>query len=1138
MESGGFKARQYILGGISLLAIAIVAISITSAVLLRDREIETWRRQLSDLSLVLAEQTSQSMVSADLALTSIVERVDALGIRNGSELRFKAGTKSIYEVLQDKITGLPQVDVATIIAGNGDVINFTRSYPAPKINLADREYFQAQRDSPALGLFISVPVKNKGNGKWVFYLSRRLNDSKGGFIGLVIVGISVEQLTGFYGRLGENLGEGAAMTLYRRDFSVLTRWPFNEEVIGKKNLTGTSHLVVEEMKKADDVIYSAGPRFFEAGLPVSRLGAVRALKRYPLIVNLTVTEDLFLGNWRHAIRVIGTVAFGSIAALMFAMNYLLRVVRQREASSSLLRDLTDQVPGMLFQLKLSPDGHTFFTYVSKGFLETYGLHSDQLPIDASKIFSYQHPDDRDRIRKSIQESARHLIPWHEDYRLILSGGAIVWHHGDAQPQKLKDGSILWHGFIADISERKQMEEAVRLSESFTKMIADNIPGMVGYWDHELRCNFASDGYLTWFGRTPEQMKNIRMQELMGDALFRLNEPYIRAVLRGENQQFERTLTKANGETGYTFAQYIAHKVDGEVRGFFVLVTDITAVKKSEEELRIAAVAFETQNGMMITDHRGIIIRINTAFTRLTGYSAQEVIGKTPAVLSSGRQDKLFYQRMWDALMEKGFWQGEIWNKRKNGQIFAEMLSITAIITPEGNTSHYVGSFTDVTESKEAEAEIHRLAYYDALTKLPNRRLLQDRLGQALAAVPRSGLYGAIFFIDLDNFKALNDTRGHDIGDLLLVEVAQRLRSAVREGDTVARQGGDEFVVLMEELGSDINEAAALAKQLGDKLRETIDQPFLLHEYEYHCKLSIGVSLFHENDTVENLLKHADLALYQAKNAGRNTLRFFDPDMQAALDLRSALEAELRQAVKRNELRLFYQPQVDSSRAVISVEALIRWQHPQRGLVLPNDFIPMAEDSGLILPIGLWVLETACAQIKTWEKDAIKRELKVAVNVSARQFRQPDFVAQVQSVLAQSGANPQRLKLELTESMVLEDIEDTIAKMQAIKELGVRFSMDDFGTGFSSLSYLAQLPLDQLKIDRSFVFNLPGTIRDETITRTIITMGLGLTMNVIAEGVETEAQLEFLEVHGCHSYQGYLFSRPLPIEALELFLQRG
>jgi diguanylate cyclase (GGDEF)-like protein/PAS domain S-box-containing protein len=554
----------------------------------------------------------------------------------------------------------------------------------------------------------------------------------------------------------------------------------------------------------------------------------------------------------------------------------------------------------------------------------------------------------------------------------------------------------------------------------------------------------------------------------------------------------------------------------------------------EEELRIAAVAFNSPSGMVITDPRGVIIKVNASFTRLTGYSAAEAIGQTPALLKSGRHDALFYQRMWGALKEKGWWQNEVWNRRKDGQIYAELLTITAIVTPEGATTHYVAIFNDITEDKRAEAEIHRLAYYDALTRLPNRRLLQDRLGQALATAARSGRHGALFFIDLDNFKALNDTRGHEIGDLLLVEVAQRLRACVREGDTVARTGGDEFVLLAEGLAAEAGDTATLARKMGKKLHAAIAPAFTLDGLAYQCRLSVGVCLFTAQDSVEELFKRADLALHQAKNAGRNSLRFFDPAMQAVMELRSALEAELADALDLDQLRVHYQPQYDTARRVIGVEALLRWQHPERGLIAPNVFIPLAEDTGLILPIGLWVMESACALIRRWAADTRAQGLEISVNVSARQFRRADFVAEVRGVLERSGANPQRLKLELTESLVLENVEDTIAKMHAIKALGVRLSMDDFGTGYSSLSYLAQLPLDQLKIDQSFVRNLPGGKKDETITRTIITLGRELEMDVIAEGVESETQREFLEAHGCHAYQGYLFGRPVPLEALDLF----
>ena len=605
------------------------------------------------------------------------------------------------------------------------------------------------------------------------------------------------------------------------------------------------------------------------------------------------------------------------------------------------------------------------------------------------------------------------------------------------------------------------------------------------------------------------------------------------LFNGELDGFKTSIKTLNGRPKIiSWNSAHVHRADGQVERLFFFGTDITERESIEEKLRIAAIAFESQSGMLVTDANGLILQVNKAFTKITGYSSDDVFGKKSSLLKSDRQDQQFYETMWEAIRRNGFWEGEIWNRRKSGEVYPEWLSINAVKADDGNITHYIGTFSDITLNKAAEAEIKHLAYYDPLTALPNRRLLQDRLSQALSSTSRTKLYGAIFFIDLDNFKTLNDTRGHDVGDLLLIHVAKCLRESVREGDTVARQGGDEFVVLLKDLCREKDAAVALAKTLADKLRAAIDHPCILNGIEYHCKFSIGISLFNEEDTVEELLKHADLALYQAKNAGRNTLRFFNPFMQETLEKRIVLESDLRQALACRQLQLHYQPQVDLERRIIGVEALLRWQHPTRGFVQPDDFIGLAEETGLILPLGLWVLETACAQIKAWQNDLQFGNLQVAVNVSARQFRHPDFVNQVLHILKSSGALPTRLKLELTESVVLTDIDNTIEKMLAIKRVGVSLSMDDFGTGFSSLSYLARLPIDQLKIDRSFVHNIPGGKNDETITRAIITLGQGLSIDVVAEGVETEVQRGFLESHGCKTFQGFLFGKAMPNDGIE------
>jgi len=447
------------------------------------------------------------------------------------------------------------------------------------------------------------------------------------------------------------------------------------------------------------------------------------------------------------------------------------------------------------------------------------------------------------------------------------------------------------------------------------------------------------------------------------------------------------------------------------------------------------------------------------------------------------------------------------------------------------------NFSRSRAQKQAEAEIERLAFYDPLTGLPNRRLLYDRLHQAIVANARAASHGAALFIDLDNFKALNDTKGHNQGDLLLVEVARRLEACVREGDTVARLGGDEFVVILNGLHGDAAQASAQTKMVGGKILAAIGRPYPLQGYEYHCSASMGIGLFRQPDTtVEELLKCIDTALYQAKRSGRNGMQFYDPAMQLALEAKAALEGDLRRALEENGFVLYYQPQVDQGGRTIGAEVLIRWRHPQRGLVPPAEFIPLAEETGLIVPIGNWVVETACAQLKLWEGQAGLDGLQLAVNVSAPQFRQADFVDQVRRTLERHGLCPSRLKLELTESLVLDDIDDTIVKMQQLRESGVRFSMDDFGTGYSSLYYLTKLPFDQLKIDRSFVHSLGVTQNDAVIIQTIIGMADNLGIESLAEGVETAEQLAFLQAHGCNFYQGFLFGRPLPLDQFQARLE--
>lgn len=599
------------------------------------------------------------------------------------------------------------------------------------------------------------------------------------------------------------------------------------------------------------------------------------------------------------------------------------------------------------------------------------------------------------------------------------------------------------------------------------------------------------------------------------------------------KRFETTALRRNGVEFPVELSISGVRFKGEWHGIGI-IRDISEQKKIESELRIAAVAFDAQMGMTITDSTQTILRVNRAFTEITGYLAEEVVGQSPRLLSSGRHDDAFYRSMFQSIQSTGLWAGEIWNRHKDGGVFPEWLTITAVKNDANVVTNYVAAFSDISERKAAESQIRNLAFYDPLTELPNRRLLLDRLESAMLAGARHKHVSALLFIDLDNFKTVNDTLGHNCGDLLLQQVALRLSNCVRSADTVARLGGDEFVVMLEDLGQTSDEAVSQVNVIGNKILHALSEAYQVGSSSCHTSASIGVALFTDGrESVDDLLKRADLSMYQAKAGGRNTLRFFDPQVQAAVQAKAALEIELREAIEQKQLCLYYQAQVNGAAQVVGAEVLVRWQHPLRGMVSPAEFIPLAEQTGLILPLGAWVLETACEQLNRWCQAPQMAEFTLAVNVSARQFHQKDFVQQVLATLERSGANPERLKLELTESLLVDDVQDIVSKMTALKARGVCFSLDDFGTGYSSLAYLSRLPLDQLKIDQGFVRDIETSDNAVAICSATISLAHSLGLKVVAEGVETQAQREFLsQQHQCDYLQGYLFSRPVPLAQFE------
>ena len=689
--------------------------------------------------------------------------------------------------------------------------------------------------------------------------------------------------------------------------------------------------------------------------------------------------------------------------------------------------------------------------------------------------------------------------------------------------------------LDDMRRRAETLRALHLSEARHRAITQAIPDLLAVLDLDGRILEFSSGDPQL---TSAELEGRYLEDLLGDEEAARIRDYLQLALEHRQPPLvEYRLQTALGERVYEGrARRLERDIDGRP-AILWLGRDVTERKQFELEKRIAAIAFESQQGMFVTDSQTRILRVNKAFTAITGYQPEDVLGQQAGILGSGRQDATFYQQMWHAIQEQDSWQGEIWNRRKNGEIFPEWLSISAVRDDRGQISHYVAALTDITERRAADERIRTLAFYDPLTGLPNRRLLLDRLQQAIFAAERLTHCSALMFIDLDGFKNINDLHGHQTGDLLLQAAATRLQEQVRTSDTVARLGGDEFVVMLENLAQQPDEAADQAEKLGKKILAAMDAPYRIGALQLHSSASIGVVLFSDASAeVEELLTRADISMYEAKSAGKNALRFFDAGMQKLVGERMRMEADIFDGLAREEFTLHIQPQMDEDLGLVGGEALLRWQHPQRGLLAPEQFLESARRARLIQRLDLHALEQACRQLALWSQDPRLAGLSLSVNLSAASLYRDDFVDTLLAMLERHHAQPVRLCLELTETLLLDDIGSACERMERLRAKGVRFSIDDFGTGYSSIFYLQRLPLDQLKIDQSFIDQLVDSPASLAITRTIGALAQSLQLQVIAEGVETRAQHALLLNNGCRRFQGHLFGRPMPVAEFERYCE--
>jgi diguanylate cyclase (GGDEF)-like protein/PAS domain S-box-containing protein len=843
----------------------------------------------------------------------------------------------------------------------------------------------------------------------------------------------------------------------------------------------------------------------------------------PLRKLMRFSDRLSHGDFETRLDLRGSDELGRLAAqleqMRVAIKRLFEDIGQREER---FRTIVTQVPGAVFRFR--PDGPIDF--VSDAIEDISGYSAAQFMRSTTHSWSNLiAPEDRKKQRRVLSQAIRDGQPYEVEYRILDAAGTERWVAENGQPQTLDgDGNVPWvDGIISDISQRKHNEMRIEALLAEQSAILDNVMfGVMFVRNRSIvsvnrRCE-------ELFGYEPGAMTGSSTSILFPNS-FDFESAGARqypSLSKGDYFNEERNYRRRDGSQFWCMVSGYALDHNRANEGSIWVYADITARKEAEEKLRLSATVIEhIADGVVVLDAAGTIVAVNPAFTQITGYSEAEALGKDRTLTRSGRHDEDFYGAMWREQLQNGFWRGEIWNQRKNGELYLEWLTVSAVRDSRGETTHYVGVFSDITKAKESQEKLDHLAHHDPLTALPNRLLFHDRLQHALQRASRDGEQLALLFIDLDRFKNVNDTLGHHIGDELLKQVAKALQERLREGDTLARLGGDEFIVLLEDIDNQYG-----ASLVAEKLVQMFEQPFMVAGHELFVTCSVGISLFPDDATDLNMLiRNADVAMYQAKARGRNGYSFYAPSMTGEGVERLRLETFLRRSIEKDEIFLNYQPQVEiDTGRLIGAEALVRWNHPELGLIPPIRFIPLAEDTGFINQLGKWVLYEACRQMVRWQEAGLHVP-KIAVNLSAKQFERGSIVNMVADILRETGLEPQRLQLEVTESVIM-NTGDAMVFINDLHSIGVGLAIDDFGTGYSSLAYLKQLPVQTLKIDRSFIKDISTDANDEAIAIAIIQLGKSMNLSVIAEGVETEEQAAFLLRHGCYQAQGYFYSRPL------------
>ena len=1087
----------------------------------REIHVAQAERDTTNLGLAFQSHVESTLNTADSVLLTLRHEVLESGKMVGNH-------EIIDWVRQGPLKG--SVIQVAMIDARGYLV-FTSANPSLKpVFVGDREYFKAHVGSTDDKLYVGNTIRPRTSEVDAIPLSRRIVGANGSFQGVVSVLLRAQHFSGFYEAM--QIGRHGAVTLLREG-RVLARSSRETLTHTPVGLDISAHLPASGSMVDTRVMRS----------PVDgmvRMMHLRRLSDQPLAVIVSVTEQDYLAEYRATVStqlLIAAAASCGLLALTVALVFLARRLAatrlQAATHERRLRDIVENTNVVIWELELPS---LRFTYVSPQAVAMFGYPAaDWLGEDFWA--AHLHPQDRAQAVGFCMAQTGLGQDHSFEYRFMKQDGGIVWvrdivkvlsDHSD-KPQRLS-------GVMIDITEEKHVAAELNKQHVLVRALIDSVPDLIFFKDVNsvyLGCNPAFEAFA---GRSEREQIGKTDFDFFDHETAKVFQDKDREMLdSGQSLSIEEWVTYPDGckvlletlKTPLTDA-------NGKVQGIVGISRDITERKRAEEGLLVAKAVFDSTNeGIMVTDADANILSVNPAFTTITGWRADEVLGKKAGLMKSGRHPPEFYVELWRILGEDSFWEGEIWNRRKDGELYVEWISINAIVDVHQTVTRYVSVFSDITQRKKNEEKITRQANFDALTGLANRNLFSDRLAHALSGARRKQHQVGLMFIDLDRFKWINDTLGHDAGDTLLVEAAKRLKGCVREEDTVARLGGDEFAIVMEGLNGQER-----LQSVAEKIVVALADPFVLDATPRYISGSVGVTIFPADaDNASDLLRNADIAMYQAKAAGRNCSMFYSEDMQADAVRRVQVEHDLRQALEVGGLVLHYQPMVDTcSGKLTGVEALLRWEHPVHGLLMPAEFLPVAEECGLGQVVGDWVIDEACRHWRA-RSDAGLVPLRTSVNLSAVQARHAGLRNGIVLALTRHRVPASMLALELTEAVVLGQGAEPFNSLTDLDGLGLHFLLDDFGIGYSSLTVLRSLPFDTVKIDSSLIACLPSNVPGKQMVKAIVSMAHGLNLKVVAEGVEHQIQLDFLRALGCDVVQGYLIGAPMPVTQFEDFASR-